>query len=67
MALEKEIQVTIRIKADTVFRLNDKVTLLNTFSRLGADDQSRILQIIDNPKALKGLEKHWGTLKLMFK
>jgi hypothetical protein len=66
MAVEKEIQITIRIKADTVFRLKDKVTLLETFSRLGADDQSRILQIIDNPKALKGLEKNWNMLKVMF-
>lgn len=66
MSVEKEIQITIRIKAETVFRLKDKVTLLDTFSRLGADDQNRILQIIDNPKALKGLEKNWTMLKLMF-
>jgi hypothetical protein len=66
MSVEKEIQITIRIKAETVFRLKDKVTLLDTFSRLGADDQSRILQIIDNPKALKGLEKNWNMLKMMF-
>lgn len=66
MSLEREVTITIKIKADTVFRLKDKVTLLENLSRLSADDQNRILQITDNPKALKGLEKNWGMLKLMF-
>lgn len=64
--VEKEIQITIRIKADTVFRLKDKVALLENVSRLNAEDQDRILQIINNPKALKGLEKNWNMLKVMF-
>ena len=64
--LEKEVQITIRIKADTVFRLKDKLTLLDTLSRLGAEDQERILSIANNPKALKGLEKNWNMLKAMF-
>lgn len=66
MSLEKEITLTIKIKADTPYRLKDKVTALETISRLDAEDMDRIVQICENKKALKALKEKWNMLKIMF-
>ena len=66
MSLTKETQVTIKIGGSSPFDLKKKIQLLEKLSRLSFEDQDRIFQIIDNPKALKSLQDNWSLLKSMF-
>lgn len=61
----KEIQITIKVHADTVVRLAKKEALLKSFSDLPAHEQDILTQIMNNPKALKGLVDNWEALKKM--
>jgi hypothetical protein len=65
--MEKEITITLKIKGDTPFRLKDKVNMFEKFSRLGAEDQQRMTEIMDSKNALKGLAENWKMLQQMFK
>lgn len=66
MAQTKEIQVTIKVSAETLVRLKDKETLLKAVSDLPTDDQNRILQLATNKKALASLKENWGMLQSLF-
>jgi hypothetical protein len=65
--MDQEIKITLRIKGETPFRIKDKVTMFEAFSRLSADDQQRMTEIMKSPAALKGLAEHWNMLQGMFK
>lgn len=62
----KTITVELKVDADTPARLVDKERLLTRISNLQADDQQRIIEICENPKALTALAKNWRMLKAMF-
>jgi hypothetical protein len=64
--LEKEITITLRVKADSPFSLKSKVELFEKISRLDREDQERILEICNSQKALKSLKDKWAMLKMMF-
>ncbi|HEX8269767.1 MAG TPA: hypothetical protein VF581_07735 [Flavobacterium sp.] len=64
---DKVITVKLHIDADTPFRLKDKEALLKRISNLAADDQQRIIQICDSPKALQSLAENWQMLQSLFK
>lgn len=66
MSVIIEHQVTIKVSADTPFRVKDKVKLLNTFSNIPMEDQERILAICNNPKALEKLAENWDFLQSLF-
>ncbi|MGQ2982118.1 hypothetical protein [Flavobacterium sp.] len=62
-AMTKEVTLTFKVKAGDPFEMKKKVAILEKFSRLDMDDQTRIETIIDSPEARKGLMEHWNTLK----
>ena len=61
--MQGEVTLTFQIKAGNPIDLRKKKEILEKFSRLDMEDQERIEQIIETPKALDGLKKHWATLK----
>lgn len=66
MSVVVEHKVTIKVHADTPFRVKDKIALLDNVSRLEIEDQQRILKICKNPKALQAIAFHWTMLESMF-
>lgn len=64
--VKREITITFEIKAGNPFDLNKKKKILEKFARLPMDDQERLEQIIDKPKALQSLKDNWTMLKAMF-
>lgn len=66
MAIEKDIQITFRVKASDVFRLKDKVEMFEAFSRLDAENQKNMTEIMKNPKALKAIADNKVMLQSLF-
>lgn len=60
-----EINVTLKISADTPFRLKDKVKLFEQISKLEQKDQEILLELAQNPKALKGIRDNKTMLLSM--
>lgn len=63
---EKIIEIKLKVDADTPHRLKDKENLMKAISNLEAEHQQRLIEIANNPKALKGLKENWTFLKGMF-
>ena len=61
-----EIQVSVKVKDTDTYRLKDKVAMIEAFSKLPIEDQQRMTKIMNNPKALKGIEENEQMLIDMF-
>jgi hypothetical protein len=66
MSQVKEITVTVKVKSDTIVRISKVEQMAKLFFELPVSDQERLTKIINNPKALKGLEDNWNILESMF-
>lgn len=47
------------------FQINEQKKALQKIVSLPAADRNRLLEIANNPKALKGLEENWSFLSSM--
>lgn len=65
--MQSETTITIKISGKDPFELKKKIEFCNQISRLEAEDQDRVLQLIGSSKALAALKKNWTMLSMMFK
>lgn len=65
MAIEKEIQLTIKVKGKDPFTVSAKVKGLEALSRLDSDDFDKLVLLSQSPQAKEYLKNNWGMLKGM--
>ena len=63
MALET---ITIHVNCTNAIEKKQLETLFGKLAKVPTEDRNRLAQIIDSPKALKGLKDKWLFLKTMF-
>ena len=66
MSTKIEHTVTITVPAGNVFDARKKAANLTKFASLDMEDQERIEQLINSPKALTAMKKNWKMLKMTF-
>lgn len=65
MAIEKEIQLTIKVKATDPFALKAKINGLEELSRLNNDEFDKLVKLSKSTQAKNYLKNNWEMLKSM--